>query len=274
MTIPKKIWFLWFQGLSQAPLVVLKCYEYWKKYNPDWEVIFLDEDNITDYINLPLSKEKICQLSRNHQSNIIRLELLAKYGGVWADATSLCRVPLDNWLEDYSQAGFFAFIYKTRGYGWIFNWFFAAEKSNPIIVKMSQKLVSFYQDNEFYHRGKIAKDRIKFLEIFLNRKYKTTRFWTSWVVRKLFKVYPYFIFHIIFANLINSERELLELYKKMKPYYNVGDMGVSGLLRPLTPEIKERIDSRVVPIYKLSWKYAQDDRYDASILKYLLEETE
>ncbi len=79
---------------------------------------------------------------------------------------------------------------------------------------------------------------------------------------------------MIFANLINSERELLELYKKMKPYYSVGDMGVSGLLHPLTPEIREIIDSRVVPVYKLSWKYAQDDRYDASILKYLLEETE
>lgn len=40
MTIPKKIWFLWYQGLSEAPLVVKKCYESWKKYNPDWEVIF------------------------------------------------------------------------------------------------------------------------------------------------------------------------------------------------------------------------------------------
>ncbi|MFM6377168.1 MAG: hypothetical protein ACKPGG_12135 [Microcystis panniformis] len=46
------------------------------------------------------------------------------------------------------------------------------------------------------------------------------------------------------------------------------------MLRPLTPEIKERIDSRVVPIYKLSWKYPQDNRYDASVLNYLLEETE
>ena len=110
MAIPKKIWFLWYQGLSQAPLVVIKCYESWKKYNPDWEVIFLDENNLKNYITLSLPKEKLCELSKNHQSNLTRLELLSKYGGVWADATSLCRVPLDNWLEDYTQAGFFAFI--------------------------------------------------------------------------------------------------------------------------------------------------------------------
>ncbi len=53
------------------------------------------------------------------------------------------------------------------------------------------------------------------MQLFFNRKYKTTRFWSSWIVRKNFKVYPYFIFHFIFANLINSDRELLELYKKM-----------------------------------------------------------
>ncbi|NET79228.1 capsular polysaccharide synthesis protein [Okeania sp. SIO1F9] len=276
MTIPKKIWFLWYQGFSQAPLVVRKCYESWKKYNPDWEVIFLDENNIKDYITLSLPEEKLCQLPKTKQSNLVRLELLSKYGGVWADATSLCRVPLDKWLGDYTQAGFFAFVYKTKGYGWIFTWFLAAEKSNPIIVKINQKLTSFYSDNEFYHSGTtIAKKRLKFLQLFFNRKYKTTRFWSSWIVRKIFKVYPYFIFHFIFANLINSDRELLELYKKMKPYYNTGDdLGKYGLLRPLTAEVKERIDSRVDPVHKLSWKYKEENYTSSSILHYLLEETD
>ncbi len=274
MTIPKKIWFLWYQGLSQAPLAVIRCYESWKKYNPDWEVIFLDENNLKDYITLSLPKEKLCQLAKCHQSDLTRLELLSKYGGVWADATLLCRVPLDNWLEDYTQAGFFTFIHKTRGYGWIVNWFLAAEKSNPIIVKINQKLISFYRDNEFYYSGTIAIKRLEFLELFLNRKYKTTKFWSSWLVRKIFKVYPYFIFHFIFANLINSDRKLLEIYKKMKPYYVIGDLGKSGLLRSLTTEIKEQIDSRVVPVYKLSWKYTQENYSSSSILHYLLEETD
>lgn len=273
MTIPKTIWFLWYQGLAEAPLVVKKCYESWQKYNPDWEVIFLDENNLKDYITPSLPPEKLSQLSKNHQSDLLRVELLAKYGGVWVDATCLCQVPLDEWLEDYNQAGFFAFVHQVRGIGWIASWFLAAEKSNPIAVKMAQKFSSFYDQNEFYHSGTIAKKRIKFLEKFLNRKYKTTRFWSSWLIRKTFKVYPYFIFHFIFAKLINSDRELLQLYRKMRPYYNPGDdLGRHGLLRPLTPEIKKRIDSRIDPVHKLSWKYKQENYSASSILHYLLEE--
>lgn len=274
MTIPKKIWFLWYQGLSAAPFVVRKCYESWQKYNPEWEVIFLDENNITEYITPSLPPEKLCQLSKNHQSDILRLELLSQHGGVWADSTTICRLPLDEWLEDYTQAGFFTFIHKTRGNGWIVSWFLAAEKSNPIINKMTQKFVSFFNENEFYHSGEIAEKRRKFAESFLNRKYKTTRFWSSWLVRKVFKVYPYFIFHFIFAKLIGSDREMFQLYKTMKPFYNTGDMlgGSSRLLLPLTAEIKERIDSRIDPVFKLTWKYKEEKYSSSSTLHYLLEE--
>ncbi len=257
MNILKKLWFLWLQGLEEAPLVVKKCYESWQKYNPNWEIVFLDNNNFKDYVTIGLPQEKFAPLSGAHKADLIRLELLSKYGGVWADATSLCRVPLDDWLEDYTGAGFFAFTYETRSYGWILNWFLASEPSNPITFKMNQSLTAFYRDNEFYHGGIIAEKRIKFLEKFLNRKYKTTRFWSSWFIRKIFKVYTYFIFHYIFANLINSYRELLKQYKLMKPYPPRGEfLGRYGLLRPLTPELKERIDSRIDPIYFCitSWK--------------------
>jgi hypothetical protein len=275
MTIPKKIWFLWYQGLTDAPLVVKKCYESWQKYNPEWEVIFLDEHNLKDYIIPKLPAEKLNQLSKNHQSDLLRVELLSKYGGVWVDATCLCQVPLDDWLEEYNQAGFFAFIHPTRSYGWIASWFLAAEPSNPIAIKMTQKFTDFFDQNEFYHSGIIAKSRVKFLQNFLNRKYKTTRFWSSWLIRKTFKVYPYFIFHFIFAKLVNSDRELFRLYKQMKPYHNPGDdLGRYGLIRPLTPEIKKRIDQKVDPVHKLSWKYNKEKYSPGCVLHYLLEETD
>ncbi len=270
MNIPKKIWFLWFQGLSQAPLVVRKCYESWKKHNPDWEVIFLDNNNLKDYITPSLPEDKLSQLSKNHQSDLIRLELLAKHGGVWTDATTFCQRPLDDWLWDYTQAGFFTFAEKTRGYGWIVSWFLVAEKSHPLIVTTKEKLVAFFRDHEFYHNGEIFKKRVKFLSSFLNRKYKTTRFWSSWLVRKFFKVYPYFIFHYTFASLIGSNGKLLKIYKKMKFYENPGDkLGQYGLLRLLTPEIKHEIDNKVVPVYKLSWKYKEEKYSDSCILSYL-----
>jgi hypothetical protein len=61
----------------------------------------------------------------------------------------------------------------------------------------------------------------------------------------------------------------------MKEFYVTGDdLGQYGLLRPLTPEIKEQIDRRIEPIYKLSWKYDSNKYSNNSILHYLLEETE
>jgi hypothetical protein len=274
MTIPKKIWFFWDRGYSEAPSVIKKCFESWQKYNPNWEITFLDRDNLNKYITTDLPEEKLELLSKNHQSDLYRVRLLSEYGGVWVDATTLCRVPLDDWLDNYIQSGFFAFVHETKGYGWIVSWFLAAERSNPIVVKMSQQFATFFRDNEFYHNGSMQRQRVKFLEKFLNRKFKTTRFWSSWIVRKLFQVYPYFIFHYLFAKLIGTDRECLKIYKNMKEFYVTGDdLGQYGLLRPLTPEIKEQIDRRIEPIYKLSWKYDPKKYSNNSILYYLLEET-
>ena len=273
MVLPKKIWFLWFQGLTNAPFIVKKCYQSWVELNPDWEVIFLDETNLRNYIEPALSEQKLQQLSKNHQSDLYRLQLLSNFGGVWVDSTTLCMIPINHWLYDYMDGGLFVFIHETRSYGWISNWFIAAEQSHPITTKLNQKLTAFFRDNSFYHEGRIQQKRVKFLSRFLNRKFKTTRFWSSWLLIKTFKVYPYLIFHFMFAKLIGSDRECLKLYKKMPNFYTTGDiLGQYGLLNPLTEEIKTRIDSKIDPVYKLSWKYDEKKYSDSSVLYYLLEE--
>ena len=44
------------------------------------------------------------------ESDLLRLYLLNKYGGVWVDSTNLCRRPLDDWLPSAARQGFFAFF--------------------------------------------------------------------------------------------------------------------------------------------------------------------
>ena len=39
----------------------------------------------------------------------IRIEILHLHGGVWADATTICAKPLDEWLPERMGTGFFAF---------------------------------------------------------------------------------------------------------------------------------------------------------------------
>ena len=45
----KTIWILWFQGFENAPQVVKTCLKSWKRYNSDWNIIELDENNLEKY---------------------------------------------------------------------------------------------------------------------------------------------------------------------------------------------------------------------------------
>lgn len=93
----KVIYLLWFQEFENSPLVVKRCRESWIKHNPEWKIIFLDQNNLHEYLDLkdyiPDIEKK--EISLTHKSDIIRLILLHKYGGLWTDATTFCMKPLD-----------------------------------------------------------------------------------------------------------------------------------------------------------------------------------
>ena len=113
--VPRRIWCMWLQGLDKAPDIVKKCWASWEKYNPDWQLVLLDESNLEQYVPVQeIIGENREYISRNHLSDIIRINLLAKYGGVWVDATCFCCVPLDKWLGRYATSGFFAFGSPNR----------------------------------------------------------------------------------------------------------------------------------------------------------------
>ena len=50
--IPRIIWFMWLQGLTSAPKLVQKCYESWRKHNPEWRLVLLDQSTLDDWINI------------------------------------------------------------------------------------------------------------------------------------------------------------------------------------------------------------------------------
>ena len=95
--LPKIVWILWFQGWDKAPWLSQKCAESWKKLNPGWDVRLIDENNCP----VPIYGD-----TAQARSDVVRLELLAKYGGIWADSTMLCMQPLDSWVwKDIEHAG-------------------------------------------------------------------------------------------------------------------------------------------------------------------------
>ena len=86
---PDKIWQCWFQGKENMPSVVKMCTDSVRKYYGE-KVVFLDKYNMFDYIELPdyiIEKYKRGIIPHANFSDMLRLSLLAKYGGVWIDAT-------------------------------------------------------------------------------------------------------------------------------------------------------------------------------------------
>ena len=91
------VWVCWFQGMEHAPKMVQYCFESLKSNLRDKRIILITEDNYKEYVQFPtyiLEKyEKGC-LSKTHLSDLLRLELLIKYGGTWIDATVWCSSPI------------------------------------------------------------------------------------------------------------------------------------------------------------------------------------
>jgi hypothetical protein len=147
-SMPKTIWFVWFQGLRNAPYVVRKCHESWVVKNPGWRVATLDETALSSVASVNYSAGNIAGLSPQHQADLLRLDLLSHHGGVWADATCFCVQPLEDWLPQNLGSGFFAF-HRPRPNRIISNWFLAAEPGNALVSRMFERMLAYWGDHAF-----------------------------------------------------------------------------------------------------------------------------
>ena len=84
------IWSMWWQGEANCPDVIKLCLASIRKHCGSHRLIVITKDNYQDYITLPqhiISKVKLNNITLTHLSDIIRVNLLAKYGGLWMDST-------------------------------------------------------------------------------------------------------------------------------------------------------------------------------------------
>ena len=98
-----RIWICWWQGLEQAPELVKVCVNSIQKNAGNHRVIVLTDDNYKDYVDIPEwveEKKNKGIITRTNYSDLLRLSLLAKHGGMWIDSTFFCTQPV---LDDYFQ---------------------------------------------------------------------------------------------------------------------------------------------------------------------------
>lgn len=150
--LPKRIWMLWLQGWEQAPEIVWACRRTWENNNPGWTVHALSGADLPHYPPLqtlgPLLTGK--RLEPEALSDVIRIALLERFGGVWIDSTVYCLRPLDAWLPQKLSTGFFAFT-KPVPERPPSSWFLAATLGHHIVREWYRRVLAYWQVRSYRH---------------------------------------------------------------------------------------------------------------------------
>ncbi|RTL37033.1 MAG: hypothetical protein EKK53_21810 [Burkholderiales bacterium] len=113
--IPKIIWTYW--QPSPAPDFIQACVANWRQFAPDHHIRLLDRDSLDTW--LPALRPDFDSLPAYRQADWVRVQLLARHGGVWMDASMLLSRDL-SWLHETQQrraadyVGFYIDRYSTR----------------------------------------------------------------------------------------------------------------------------------------------------------------
>lgn len=88
-----KIWIFWWQGMENAPEIVRLCYQsVLERFSSTHEIIVITEKNYKKYVTMPEHVSELWEkkkITLQFFSDLLRLELLNRYGGTWMDATVL-----------------------------------------------------------------------------------------------------------------------------------------------------------------------------------------
>lgn len=155
----KVIWMCWFQGEDDSGMPPLnrECIKRWRELNGDYDVRILCDKTISNYVpeyfeilkNSPSREHPAC-------SDLLRILLLSKYGGVWVDASVYPMQPLsDFWNSIINETGFFTYRFMPRG-GYdnrkmceTVSWFLCVDRArHPLIDLWKEAFVYNFQNIE------------------------------------------------------------------------------------------------------------------------------
>lgn len=150
-----KVWVCWFQGIDNAPDLVKKCYWSLKKNLSDREIILITSENMDEYVEFPqhiLDKWKKGKITYTHMTDLLRLELLIKYGGMWIDSTVLCTKKRNEIPDYFFNSDLFLYqILKPGRDGQaqpISSWLISAKTNNKILIMTRYLCYEYWKNND------------------------------------------------------------------------------------------------------------------------------
>lgn len=148
----KTVWIFWWQGEEAMPSIVSQCYSSVREKMKDWEIVLLTKNNYTKYTKFPdfILNKLNKGITLTHFSDLLRLELLIRHGGLWLDATVLCtdgNLPQSILDSDL-------FMYRPQKPGadgraiTLSSWMIWAKSKNKILMATQTMLYNYWQSKE------------------------------------------------------------------------------------------------------------------------------
>ena len=232
----KVIWTCWWQGVSSAPPIVQKCINSMSKYANGFEVIVIDNNNVSNFIQLPafvVEKHDKGIIPHAHFSDILRVALLEKYGGIWIDSTILLTSNLPEYIVN---ADLFLFRGSGLAHTPIYNPFIAANPNHPIIEAVFQLLLEYWK-----HENKLV---------------------------------SYSIFHLFFEMAINASPFYKDLWNLVPNVSGTQMFYLQSNLGKDFDKSMFDLATAISPVHKLTYKYNDvnlDIEKPETLYQYILE---
>lgn len=239
--VPKRIYSLWLQGMTQAPPLVQWGLRRWKTLHPDYELVVLEAAQVNDLLagsSIPWKT-----MAPQALSDVVRSQLMAKHGGIWVDASVIAVRPLDTWLPELMpDTGFFAF----RRPFWdrpLSSWFLASAPENYLAGCWWQEVQRFWQQERVLARYKgdlIPENPIATVAPTTQNQ----------------REYPYFWVHYLFEYLVVTNIEFRRQWNACSncsagPPHELQNL-FAGRSRPGLNEMRSAL--LAAPVQKLNWR--------------------
>jgi hypothetical protein len=272
----RTVWLYWHQGFDAAPDLVRACARSWQERNPGWTVQQLDQHSIGKYVDISAMLEfPRPDITLQKTAVLARLALLERFGGVWADATVFCMDPLDSWLPQRMESGFFAFQMPDTS-RLMSNWFMAAERGNLLHHELHEAFFRLFREHRFTNQEtRFGKWTLSVLARYLDTTVERTRLWLSPLVLRGLKVHPYFIFHFTFNKIVLDNPACRDIWSRT-PLLKAGPslLFQNAWRHDRTLESAlAKARKRKAPVYKLNWRAHLNPDYWNAVLAYLQAQT-
>lgn len=153
--LKNKIWIMWWQGLDEAPLLVVNNYRRLNRIFGSKNVILITKKNYKRYTNISpviINKVKNGEITFTFWSDIVRYNLLFNNGGLWIDSTVIVSRKIKDYLEQHCNDKFISLSNVKDEYRFISNenwtgWFIGGQRDYKLFRFMNTFFEVYFENH-------------------------------------------------------------------------------------------------------------------------------